>query len=188
MSIIGTLAACRCSRMCFRTLRFTFRTLARDTRFTTFALLIIAVGVGATLTVFSVINALLLRPLPFHDPAHLVWIGSGTRPGLSAQTVQVSHLIEFRQATRAFEDVAAYFAFYGAGDDRLTGRSEPERLTNVPGIPELLHGAGGPAGSGQAIHGGGVQMELVPRLFCSAMPYGRGGSHPTITLSGKPLS
>src|SRR4051794_32892919 len=116
----------------FQDLRFAFRTLGRDARFTTFALLIIAIGVGATLTVFSVINALLLRPLPFHDPAHLVWIGSGTRPGLSAQTVQVSHLIEFRQATKAFDDVAAYFAFYGAGDDRLTGRGEPERLTKVP--------------------------------------------------------
>ncbi len=116
----------------FQDLRFTFRTLGRDARFTTFALLIIAIGVGATLTVFSVINALLLRPLPFRDPAHLVWLSNGTGPGLSDQTLQVSHLVEFRQTTKAFEDVAAYFAFYGAGDDRLTGRGEPERLTNVP--------------------------------------------------------
>ena len=113
-------------------LRFTFRTLRRDAGFTAFAVLIVGLGIGSTATVFSVINALLLRPLPFEKPQDLVWIGSGTGQGLSAQTVQVDHLLDYRRANGSFQDVAAYFAFYGVGDDKLTGRGEPERLTNVP--------------------------------------------------------
>ena len=53
-------------------LRYTFRTLRRDAGFTTFAILIVALGVGASSTVFSVANALLIRPLPFSDPGRLV--------------------------------------------------------------------------------------------------------------------
>jgi hypothetical protein len=46
-------------------LRYTFRTLRRDSGFTTFAVLIVGLGIGASATVFSVVDALLLRPLPF---------------------------------------------------------------------------------------------------------------------------
>jgi hypothetical protein len=51
--------------------RYAFRTLRNDPGFTAFAIPIIAVGIGASLTVFSLVNALLLRPLPFRDPARL---------------------------------------------------------------------------------------------------------------------
>ncbi len=53
-------------------LRYTFRTLRRDAGFTAFAVLIVGLGIGASATVFSVANALLLRPLPFTDPGSLV--------------------------------------------------------------------------------------------------------------------
>jgi hypothetical protein len=53
-------------------LRYTFRTLRRDAAFTTFAILIVGLGVGASATIFSVVNAVLLRPLPFRDPGQLV--------------------------------------------------------------------------------------------------------------------
>ena len=49
-------------------LRYTFRTLRRDAGFTTFAVLVVGLGIGASATIFSVVNALLLRPLPFADP------------------------------------------------------------------------------------------------------------------------
>src|ERR1019366_8062775 len=52
-------------------LRYTFRTLRRDSGFTTFAILIVGLGIGASATVFSVVNTLLLRPLPFRDPDRL---------------------------------------------------------------------------------------------------------------------
>ena len=116
-------------------LRYTFRTLRRDVGFTTFAILIVGLGVGASSTVFSVVNTLLLRPLPFRDPASLVWVSNHPEVDandLSGQTVQVGHLLDLRERNHSFSDLAAYFAFYGVGDSKLTGNGEPERLTSVP--------------------------------------------------------
>jgi hypothetical protein len=80
----------------------------------------------------SFINALLLQPLPFKDPQQLVWIANGNTAGLSGQTTQVNHLLDLRRTTQSFSDVAAYFAFYGVGDNVLTGDGPPERLSAVP--------------------------------------------------------
>jgi predicted permease len=113
-------------------LRYTFRTLGRDAGFTTFAILIVGLGIGASSTVFSVVNALLIRPLPFNDPGRLVWITNHDSSGLSGQTTQVGHFLDLREQNQSFADLAAYFAFYGIGDSKLTGRGEPERLSGVP--------------------------------------------------------
>jgi len=55
-------------------LRQAFRVLRRDAGFTTFVILIAGLGIGASSTIFSVVNAVLLRPLPFRNPESLVWI------------------------------------------------------------------------------------------------------------------
>ena len=54
--------------------RYTFRTLGRDPGFATVSILILALAIGANIAVFSVVNTLLLRPLPFPDSQQLVWI------------------------------------------------------------------------------------------------------------------
>ena len=113
-------------------LRYTFRTLRRDSGFTTFAVLIVGLGIGASATVFSVVNTLLLRPLPFHEPERLVWIANHDTSGLSGQTTQVGHLLDLRDLNHSFSDLAGYFAFYGVGDNLLIGQGEPERLSGVP--------------------------------------------------------
>ncbi|MBZ5620852.1 MAG: ABC transporter permease [Acidobacteriia bacterium] len=113
-------------------LRYTFRTLRRDSGFTTFAVLIVGLGIGASATVFSVVDALLLRPLPFHEPERLVWIANHDTSGLSGQTTQVGHLLDLREHNQSFSDIAGYFAFYGVGDNLLSGQGEPERLSGVP--------------------------------------------------------
>jgi len=114
-------------------LRYTFRTLRRDSGFTTFAVLIVGLGIGASATVFSVVDALLLRPLPFHEPERLVWIANWDTSGaLSGQTTQVGHFLDLRQLNRSYSDMAGYFAFYGVGDNLLSGQGEPERLSGVP--------------------------------------------------------
>src|SRR6202142_1923232 len=116
-------------------LRYTFRTLRRDSAFAIFAILIVGLGIGASCTIFSVLNTLLLRPLPFRDPASLVWIKNNPdvdAKNLSGQTIQVNYVRSLRERTKSFSEVGAYFAFYGIGDDKLIGQGEPERLTDVP--------------------------------------------------------
>jgi predicted permease len=113
-------------------LRYTFRTLRRDTGFAAFAILIVGLGIGASATVFSVVDTLLLRPLPFREPERLVWITNHDTGGLSGQTTQVNYLIDLREHNRSYVDLAGYFAFYGVGDNLLSGHGEPERLSGVP--------------------------------------------------------
>src|SRR5580704_17117887 len=113
-------------------LRYTFRTLRKDSGFTAFAILIVGLGIGASATVFSVVNALLLRPLPFHEPERLVWIANHDVSGLSGQTTQVNYLLDLRAQNQSCADIAGYFAFYGVGDNLLSGQGDPERLSGVP--------------------------------------------------------
>jgi hypothetical protein len=114
-------------------LRYAFRALRRDAGFAAFAILVVGLGVGASSTVFSIVNAVLIRPLPFRDPDRLVWIvNHEENSDLSGQTTQVGHFLDLREQNQSFSDLAAYFAFYGVGDNKLTGQGEPERLSGVP--------------------------------------------------------
>ena len=106
--------------------------MRRDTGFAIFAIAIAGLGIGASATVFSVLNALLLRPLPFEDPERLAWITNHDTSGLSGQTTQVGYMLDLRERTQSLSELAGYFAFYGVGDAVLTGRGEPERLNGVP--------------------------------------------------------
>jgi len=115
-----------------RDIRFAIRSLRFDKSAAVFSIAIAGLGIGASATVFSICQALLLRPLPFEKPDRLVWIANGTSENLSAQTVQVGNLIDFREQTRSFDGVAGFYQFYAPGDIHLTGGGEPERLTGVP--------------------------------------------------------
>jgi predicted permease len=123
-----------------RDVRYAVRTLWRDPGFAAFAILIVGLGVGASCTIFSVVNTLLIRPLPFRDPGRLVWLANhrDDTNDMSGKTVQVNYLLEYREKNKSFEDLAAYFAFYGAGDAKLIGDGQPERLTSVPVTQNFL--------------------------------------------------
>ena len=117
-----------------RDLRYALRTMRRDYGFAIFAILIIGLGVGASCTIFSVVDTILVRPLPFRDPGRLVWMANHTDEtnDMSGKTVQVDYLLDYREKNQSFEDLAAYFAFYGMGDAKLIGDGPPERLTSIP--------------------------------------------------------
>jgi predicted permease len=104
-----------------------FRGMRRDAGFTAFTILIAGLGIGASSTVFSVVNALLLRPLPFRDPGRLVFITNGD----DWTNTQAEHYSDLRELNQSFSDLAG-FAGWGVGDRQLTGTGEPERLTSVP--------------------------------------------------------
>ena len=148
-------------------LRYTFRTLRRDAGFSTFAILIVGLGIGASATIFNVVNALLIRPLPFRDPGSLVWISNNGNEGdLSGQTVPVGPFLDLRDHNQSLADIAAYYAFYGVGDSKMTGDGEPERLSGVPVSQNLFRLLG-------------VQPQLG-RIFTAEEC---NGNHPVVLLS-----
>ena len=113
-------------------LRYTLRTLRRDLGFTFIAVLILALGIGANIAVFSVVDTLMLRPLPFHDPARLLWIGPKVFDGnWSAATYSIDAWQELRERNRSYQDVAGYFAFSSADNLKLMGHGEPRPATGI---------------------------------------------------------
>ncbi len=114
--------------------KYALRTLRRDKAFAIFAILIAGLGVGASCTVFSVVNTLLIHKLPFKDPDRLAWVANNNDEtnDMSGKTSQVDHFKDLRDKTQSFSEMAAYFAFYGVGDAKLIEGGQPERLTSVP--------------------------------------------------------
>src|SRR6202165_2478082 len=113
-------------------LKYTLRTLSRDRGFTLVAVFILALAIGANIGVFSVVNTLLLRPLPFPDSHELVWIAPPpTDCGLSCATYSADAYEEFREQSRVYQDVTGYEAFTTPDNLRLTGRGEPEPATGI---------------------------------------------------------
>jgi predicted permease len=113
-------------------IRYAFRTLRRDRAFTVMAVLILALGIGANTTVFSVVNTILLRPLPFKAPERLVWIeGPPKDCGLSCATYSVDAFEDYQRGNHSLQSVTAYFPFYGPSDYKLTGRGDPQPVSGV---------------------------------------------------------
>jgi predicted permease len=148
--------------------RYTVRTLGRDPGFATVSILILTLAIGANIAVFSVVNILLLRPLPFPDSHQLVWIAPPpTDCGLSCATYSADAYEEFRAQSRAYQDVTGYFAFSTPDNLRLTGRGEPEPATSIDVIGNFF----------QVL---GVQP-AIGRLFTA--DEARGGAHPVALLA-----
>lgn len=115
-----------------RDIRYTFRILWRDRAFAAIAILILALGIGANIAVFSIVNALLLRPLPFANSNQLAWLDSNRGVGgLSSMTYKVDVYDEYAKQNRSFEQVTAYNPFSGSGGYSLSGYGEPLALTGV---------------------------------------------------------
>ncbi len=127
-------------------LRLALRGLVREPGYSLVAILILAIGIGANTAVFSVVNPLVLKPLPFRDADRLVWIANtGRGEGLSGKTYRVAAYEELARNNRSFESLTAYFAFFGYFSYTLTGSGEPERLVGVQIAPGFLEQLGDPA-------------------------------------------
>ncbi|HYP13846.1 MAG TPA: ABC transporter permease [Bryobacteraceae bacterium] len=111
-------------------LRFSIRTLLKSPAFTAVALITIALGVGAGTTIFSVVNAVLLKPVPFRDPSRLalVYLNASER-GVPRSHFSVADYVDWRTHDQAFEDGAAFGAW--GRNFTLNGQGEPEQ---IPGI------------------------------------------------------
>ena len=103
--------------------RFGARMLAKHKGFTAVAVLTLALGIGANTAIFSVVNAVLLRPLPYENSHELVQIW-GTQPQLDTAPMSPANFLEWREQNRVFERVAAY----NGQNFNLSGVDEPERI------------------------------------------------------------
>jgi len=106
-------------------LRFAFRQLFKRPVFSAIALGMLALGIGANTAIFSVVYAVLLKPLPFQEPERIVRIWeSRIEQGWEQASVAPGNFWDLREMNRAFEDLGAY-RFSSAN---LTGIDHPERL------------------------------------------------------------
>ena len=131
--------------MLLQDLRYALRILAKQPAFTAIAVLTLALGIGANTAIFSVVNALLLQPLPYPHPEQLVRIRERT-PVFPSGSVGYPNYLDWRANQRGFTDLA----LYRSGDANLSGTgvdNEPEhviaaRVTfnflSILGVPPLL--------------------------------------------------
>jgi putative ABC transport system permease protein len=106
-------------------LRFAVRMLWQGRGFTLVAIIALALGIGANSAIFSVVNAVVLRPLPFKDAEQLVVLwGNIHQEGLEELELSAPEFTDFRARATAFEHIAAY----NAQGFNLTGVGEPERV------------------------------------------------------------
>jgi putative ABC transport system permease protein len=110
-----------------RDIRYGFRSLLKRPGFTMIALIALALGIGANTAIFSLVNAVLLRPLPFAEPDRLVWMWGNVRNGSNRASVSPPDFLDYRQQNTTFEEFAASFSM--SLPLNLTGSGEPERLT-----------------------------------------------------------
>jgi predicted permease len=109
-------------------IRYGLRVLRKSPGFTTVAVLTLALGIGANTAIFSVVNAVLFRPLPFRDPGRLmvVWHTPPQKsfPGVAKFVVSPANYLDWRDQNHVFEQMSAV----GFGNFNLTGMGQPESV------------------------------------------------------------
>src|SRR6478672_9633644 len=100
-------------------LRYGTRVLLKRPGFTLVAIITLALGIGANTAIFSLINAVLIRPLPFRDPERLVWTWGNIRNGGNRASVSPLDYLDYRNQNQTFEEFAAMLSFPASAN--LTG-------------------------------------------------------------------
>ena len=125
-------------------LRYGWRVLRKSPGFTSVAVLVLALGIGANTAIFSVVNAVLIRPLPFKDPARLVQVWHvpppKSFPGMNMFAVSAANYLDWAHENHVFEDMAIYT--YQGFD--LTGGDKPESVAAAAVEPTFFAVLGTP--------------------------------------------
>ncbi|HEY6119221.1 MAG TPA: ABC transporter permease, partial [Pyrinomonadaceae bacterium] len=113
----------------FKDIRYGTRSLLKHPVFTTIAIITLALGIGANTAVFSVINAVVLRPLPYPQPDRLVMLwGTNTKEGSQEQPASFADFNDFRSQAKSFSSLAATSPLWNFV---LTGDGEPQPLQGL---------------------------------------------------------
>jgi len=173
-------------------IRFGLRMLLKSPTVSIVATIALALGTGANTAIFSVVNAVLLRPLPFPDPDSLVSIfETDQRRGYNRGSHSYPNFFDLREQNTVFERVASYYS----GDFIMTGGGEPARLQGAVVTADLfpllgvapLHGRtftteeDKPSTSGRVVI---LSQQLFQRRFNSDPSI----LNQTITLAGRPFT
>src|ERR1041384_5765860 len=109
----------------FQDLRYGARILLKQPAITLVAVVTLALGIGANTAIFSLVNSILLRPLPFREPDRVVrLLQASPKLGLATWGVSQADFAAYRDQNRSFESVAIYHSSVV----NLTGDGDPERL------------------------------------------------------------
>jgi putative ABC transport system permease protein len=126
--------------------RYGVRMLAKKPGLTTLIVLTLALGVGANTAIFSVVNAVLLRDLPYEDPGRLVAVWENNRPRNRVRNVVgPANFLSWKDQNTVFEDLAAYYSTRV----NLTGVEDPEEIAFQMVTPNFFSLLGVPAAKGR---------------------------------------
>ena len=172
-------------------LHYAVRVLFKSRGFTAVALLTLALGIGVNSAIFSVVNAIVLRPLPYSNSHELmvVW-GNLHKTGLEEIEISALELRDFQQQTQAFDQISAYFTL----GVNLTGIDQPERLRGAAISANLFPTLGVQAHLGRNFVAEEDQPGSDNRVILShALWQRRFGGDPntvnkTITLDGRAMT
>ncbi|AHG87795.1 permease [Gemmatirosa kalamazoonensis] len=179
-------------RSLWQDLRFAVRTHAANRAATAVAVLVLAIAIGANTAIFSVVEGVLLRSLPFRDPEQLVGVGPiprARRAGATIYGTASRFAFDVWAAQRdAFEDVAGY----RGGDPVLSGRGDPERVIAVSVTPNFFPLLGAAPLFGRAVTRDDARPDAPPvAVLGYALWASRFGADPsaigrTVVLDGTP--
>ena len=175
-------------------LKYGFRMLRKSPGFTMVAVLVLALGIGANTALFSVVNAVLLKPLPFRDPARLVHVWHvpppKSFPGITRFSVSAANYLDWKQQNSVFSDMAIF-----SGESmNLTGGDKPEFVQaaavsssyfSVLGADPLLGRAFLP---GEDTAGKNHEVVLTYALWQSRFGGDKNIVNRTITLNNEPYT
>lgn len=111
-----------------RDFRYSFRTLRRAPGFSIVALLVLALGIGANTEIFSVVNSVVLRPLPYPgaDSLALIW-ETDLKDGIKREGASAPNFLDWKEQNQSFEEMA----LLEVGTGTLTGEGEPEQVAGL---------------------------------------------------------
>ena len=117
-------------------IRFAFRQLKKSPGFTAIAIITLALGIGANTAIFSVVNAVLLRPLPYKTPDQLLMIWEASaKDDIDKEPLSFPNFTDYRQQAQSFDGVGA---FTNASPILSAGDGEPERLTGAAVVGDFF--------------------------------------------------
>ncbi len=129
-------------------LRHGARMLLKNPGFTVIAVFTLALGIGANVAIFSVVNAVLIQPLPFAEPDRMVWVWGNIRNGGNRASVSPLDYLDYRAQNTTFEQFATTYSRLAPFN--LTGSGDPERLEGAVASGNFFQAMGVGAAMGRA--------------------------------------